>query len=101
MTGLLKAQLMEYEAKEAEAKDAAAAVAARSAMEKIFTEIDNLEEFNRSAGLSQASAGSWLDRLNFSFFSFRIYFIFAPKRTTAERCPTRRLRSTWSSFSVH
>lgn len=57
MTGLLKAQLMEYEVKEAEAAvDAPAAATAviHSAMEKIYTEIDHLEEFNRSAGLSQA-----------------------------------------------
>lgn len=52
MTGLLKAQLMELEVKEAEAADGG--TSARSAMEKIYTEIDNLEEFNRSAGLSQA-----------------------------------------------
>ena len=53
MTGLLKAQLAEYERKEMEATDSNGSAAIRSAMEKIYVEIDNLEEFNRTTGLSQ------------------------------------------------
>lgn len=54
MTGLLRAQLMELEKKEFE-EPANGLAAIRSSMETIFDEIDNLEEFNRTTGLSQAS----------------------------------------------
>ena len=57
MTGLLRAQLAEYERKELEAKDSAGNAAIRSALEKIYAEIDNLEEFNKTTGLSQVGQG--------------------------------------------
>lgn len=58
MTGLLRAQLMELEKKEFE-EPANGLAAIRSSMETIFDEIDNLEEFNRTTGLSQASLSPW------------------------------------------
>lgn len=57
MTGLLKAQLMEYEWKESETEskknNTAGNNTVRSALEKIYDEIDSLAEFNRTTGLSQ------------------------------------------------
>ncbi|KAI2804077.1 Tetratricopeptide repeat protein 21B [Blomia tropicalis] len=51
MTGLLKAQLMEYEWKESDPQLNNSSI--RNALEKIYEEIDHLAEFNRTNGLTQ------------------------------------------------
>ena len=55
---------MEYEYKEFEAKEPSAIATIRSALEKIYVEIDHLEEFNRTTGLSQVC---WQTNIKLSF----------------------------------